>query len=97
MNNINDNLKNYSTKDSSSFSNRNNTITNLDKIQNYNGEIVFMFEDEDKSISSLSNNLNKNIPSSKVVCNSESKYINTQTIINESDYYEENSPINTKN
>lgn len=97
MNNINDNLKNYLIKDSSSFLSRNNTITNLDQIQNYNGEIVSMFVDEDKSISSFSNNLNKNIPSSKVVSNSESKYINTQTIINESDYYEDNSPINTKN
>ena len=97
MNNINDDLKNYLIKDSSSFISGNNTNANLDQIQNYNGEIVSMFIDEDKSMSSLTNPLNKNISSTKVVNNSESKYVNTQTIINESDFYEENSPINSKN
>ena len=97
MNNINDNLKNYLIKDSSYLQSRNNTSTNLDQIQNYNGEIVSMLLDEDKSISSLTNHLNKNNPSSKVLSNSESKYINTQTIINESDFYEDTSPINKKN
>ena len=98
MNNLNENLKNYLIKDSGSFLlSRNNITNNLDQIQNYNGEIVSMFVDEDKSISSASNNLIKNIQSSKKVNNNESKYINTQTIINESDFCEENSPINTKN
>ena len=98
MNNINDDLKNYIIKDSSSFISRNNiTNTNLDQIQNYNGEIVSMIMDEDKSISISTNHLNKNIPSSKVASNNESKYINTQTIINESDFYEDNSPTNKKN
>jgi len=98
MNNLNENIKNYLIKDSGSFLlSRNNITNNLDQIQNYNGEIVSMFVDEDKSISSASNNLIKNIQSSKKVNNNESKYINTQTIINESDFCEENSPINTKN
>ena len=98
MNNLNENLKNYLIKDSGSFMlSRNNTTNNLDQIQNYNGEIVSMFVDEDKSMSSASNNFNKNIQSSKKVINNESKYVNTQTIINESDFYEEHSPINSKN
>ena len=98
MNNLNENLKNYLIKDSGSFMlSRNNTTNNLDQIQNYNGEIVSMFVDEDKSMSSASNNFNKNIQSSKKVINNESKYVNTQTIINESDFYEENSPMDAKN
>ena len=98
MNNLNENLKNYLIKDSGSFIlSRNNTTNNLDQIQNYNGEIVSMFVDEDKSMSSASNNFNKNIQSSKKVINNESKYVNTQTIINESDFYEENSPMDAKN
>jgi ankyrin repeat protein len=98
MNNLNENLKNYLIKDSGSFMlSRNNTTNNLDQIQNYNGEIVSMFVDEDKSMSSASNNFNKNIQSSKKVINNESKYVNTQTIINESDFYEENSPMDSKN
>ena len=67
MNNINDDLKNYLIKDSSSFISGNNTNANLDQIQNYNGEIVSIFIDEDKSMSSLTNPLNKNISSTKVV------------------------------
>ena len=98
MNNLNENLKNYLIKDSGSFMlSRNNTTNNLDQIQNYNGEIVSMLLDEDKSMSSASNNFNKNIQSSKKVINNESKYVNTQTIINESDFYEENSPMDAKN
>ena len=98
MNNLNENLKNYLIKDSGSFMlSRNNTTNNLDQIQNYNGEIVSMFVDEDKSMSSASNNFNKNIQSSKKVINNESKYVNTQTIINESDFYEENTPMEAKN
>ena len=98
MNNLNENLKNYLIKDSGSFMlSRNNTTNNLDQIQNYNGEIVSMLLDEDKSMSSASNNFNKNIQSSKKVINNESKYVNTQTIINESDFYEENTPMEAKN
>ena len=98
MNNLNENLKNYLIKDSGSFMlSRNNTTNNLDQIQNYNGEIVSLFVDEDKSMSSASNNFNKNIQSSKKVINNESKYVNTQTIINESDFYEENTPMEAKN
>ena len=88
INNINDN----SNKDNSSFIN--GTITNFDQIQNYNGEKISIATDEDMSNSILAKQLNKNIPTSNFVNYSDSKYINTQTIINESDYCEENSPNN---
>ena len=88
INNINDN----SNKDNSSFIN--GTITNFDQIQNYNGEKISIATDEDMSNSILAKQLNKNMPTSNFVNYSDSKYINTQTIINESDYCEENSPNN---
>ena len=88
FNNINDN----SNKDNSSFIN--GTITNFDQIQNYNGEKISIATDEDMSNSILAKQLNKNMPTSNFVNYSDSKYINTQTIINESDYCEENSPNN---
>ena len=88
INNINDN----SNKDNSSFIN--GTITNFDQIQNYNGEKISIATDEDMSNSILAKQLNKNMPTNNFVNYSDSKYINTQTIINESDYCEENSPNN---
>ena len=91
INNINDN----SNKDNSSFIN--GTITNFDQIQNYNGEKISIATDEDMSNSILAKQLHKNIPTSNFVNYSDSKYINTQTIINESDYCEDNSPNNNKN
>ena len=89
--NLNNNLNNYLIKDTSSFISRNNS--NMNKIQNYNGEIISLMTDEDMSSSILTNNINKQIPSAKSLNNSENKYLNTQTIVNESDYYEI-SPIN---
>ena len=85
LNNINENINNYILQESSSFLSKNNTI-NLNQIQNYNGDIISIIGEEDKSLSSFAN---KNM-----INNSENKYLATQTIINESDYYEENSPIN---
>ena len=85
LNNINENINNYILQESSSFLSKNNTI-NLNQIQNYNGDIISIIGEEDKSLSSFAN---KNM-----ISNSENKYLATQTIINESDYYEENSPIN---
>lgn len=85
LNNINENINNYILQDSSSFLSHNNT-TNLNQIQNYNGEMVSMIGDEDKSLSSF---INK-----KMMNSNENKYLSTQTIINESDYFEDNSPMN---
>ncbi len=85
LNNINDNINNYILQESSSFLSKNNT-TNLNQIQNYNGEIISIIGEEDKSLSSFAN---KNMINSN-----EHKYLATQTIINDSDYYEYNNPIN---
>lgn len=94
MDDVNGNMNSFLIRDNNSlFMSRNDT--NFDQIQNYNGEVVSIFTDENKSINSFSSHLNKNnISNSKLVNNNESKYINTQTIINESDYYEESSPTN---
>jgi len=90
INNINNNI---SIKDTSSYISGN--MTNIDQIQNYNGEKMSSFaNDEEMSSSILTNHLSKNIPNSKLVNHSDSKYINTQTIINESDYCEDYSPKN---
>ena len=85
LNNINDNINNYILQESSSFLSKNNT-TNLNQIQNYNGEIISIIGEEDKSLSSFAN---KNMINSN-----ENKYLATQTIFNDSDYYEYNNPIN---
>lgn len=97
MNGINNNIKinnsnDHLFKDSSYAVSRNNTI--LDQIQNYNGEKMSILTDEEMSSSILSKNLNNNLSNTKLKNYSENNYINTQTIINESDYYEENSPKN---
>ena len=88
INNINYN----SSKDASSFMRGN--ITNLDQIQNYNGEKMSFVTDEDMSSSILTMHLNKKMPSNNLANYSDSKYINTQTIINESDYCEDTTPKN---
>jgi ankyrin repeat protein len=88
INNINYN----SSKDASSFMKGN--MTNIDQIQNYNGEKMSFVTDEDMSNSILTMHLNKKIPSNNIANYSDSKYINTQTIINESDYCEETTPKN---
>ena len=54
LNNINDNINNYILQESSSFLSKNNT-TNLNQIQNYNGEIISIIGEEDKSLSSFAN------------------------------------------
>jgi ankyrin repeat protein len=95
MNDVNDNMNSFLNKNNNSlFMSRNDT--NLE-IQNYNGDIVSIITDENKSINSFSSHLNKNIPNSKIKNNNENKYVNTQTIINESDYYDESSPPRNKN
>ena len=90
---LNRNLNNNAIKDSNSFISKN--IDNLDKIQNYNGEIISILTDEEMNNSIITNNLSKHVSSAKSINHTDNnnKYINTQTIINESDYYEETSPI----
>lgn len=90
MNKINNNL----FQDSSSFIN--NNISNIDKIQNYTGEKMSIITDGDLSSSIITNNLNRNGQSTKLLTPIDNKYINTQTIINESDFCDEISPKNKK-
>ena len=90
MNKINNKL----FQDSGSFIN--NNISNIDKIQNYTGEKMSIITDGDLSSSIITNNLNKNGQSTKLLTPIDNKYINTQTIINESDFYDEISPKNKK-
>ena len=93
---VNDNMNSLLIRDNNSlFMSRNDTY--MDQIQNYNGDIISILTDENKSINSFSSHLYKNNPNSKLMNNNESKYVNTQTIINESDYYEESSPPTNKN
>lgn len=91
---MNDISNNDIFKDSSySFISKNNT--NLEQIQNYNGEKISIITSSDMNNSILTNHLNKNISNTKIGNFSENKYLNTQTIINESDY-EENECKNKK-
>ena len=95
MNDVNDNMNSFLNKNNNSlFMSRNDTYL---EIQNYNGDVGSIVTDENKSINSFSSHLNKNNPNSKIKNINESKYVNTQTIINESDYYEESSPPRIKN
>lgn len=91
---MNDISNNDIFKDSSySFISKNNT--NLEQIQNYNGEKISIITSSDMNNSILTNHLNKNISNTKIGNFLENKYLNTQTIINESDY-EENECKNKK-
>lgn len=90
MNKINNKLY----LETSSF--MNNNISNIDKIQNYTGEKMSIVTDGDLSSSIITNNLNKNGQSTKLLTPIDNKYINTQTIINESDFCDEISPKNKK-
>jgi hypothetical protein len=90
MNKINNKL----FQDSGSFIN--NNISNIDKIQNYTGEKMSIITDGDLSSSIITNNLNKNGQSAKLLTPIDNKYINTQTIINESEFCDEISPKNKK-
>jgi ankyrin repeat protein len=87
-------INNKVFQDSNSF--MNNNISNIDKIQNYTGEKMSIITDGDLSSSLITNNLNKNGQSTKLLTPIDNKYINTQTIINESDFCDEISPKNKK-
>ena len=64
---------------------------NFEQIQNFNGEKISIITESDINSSNLNNNFNKYSNGNSIY---ESKYINTQqTIINESDYNEDITPI----
>ena len=85
-------MNNDNNKDCSSSLFYKSDKFNYEQIQNFNGDKISIITDSDINSSWLNNNLNKNNAS-----NYENKYINTQqTIVNESDYNEEITPI-TKN
>ena len=70
----------------------NSDTKNFEQIQNFNGEKISIITDSDINSSSLYNNFNKNSNNNSIHENN--KYFNTQqTIINESDYNEDISPI----
>ena len=70
----------------------NSDTKNFEQIQNFNGEKISIISDSDINSSSLYNNFNKNSNNNSIHENN--KYFNTQqTIINESDYNEDISPI----
>ena len=70
----------------------NSDTKNFEQIQNFNGEKISIITDSDINSSSLYNNFNKNSNNNSI--NENNKYfITQQTIINESDYNEDISPI----
>ena len=70
----------------------NSDTKNFEQILNFNGEKISIITDSDINSSSLYNNFNKNSNNNSIHENN--KYFNTQqTIINESDYNEDISPI----
>ena len=70
----------------------NSDTKNFEQILNFNGEKISTITDSDINSSSLYNNFNKNSNNNSIHENN--KYFNTQqTIINESDYNEDISPI----
>ena len=91
--------------DNSSFIIKNNILNdnNLDLIRNYNGEKISIVTDSEISNSKILNNLNKNNSSinnnlqGTNLLYSDHKYINTQTIVNESDYNEDINPMKELN
>ena len=90
------NMNNLDFSNLSSFMNKNDDI---EQIQNYNGEIMPIVNNEEASNSIINNHINKdvNIKSLKKLNNNKDNIKNTitQTIINESDFCEDISPKNT--
>ena len=78
------NISNLEIDDNSLFINKDN---NFDDIQNYNGEkIPIMINDEDNNTSSNNHHINVNNLNENTI---------SQTIFNDSEYYEDISPKNT--
>ena len=90
------NMNNLDFSNLSSFMNKNDDI---EQIQNYNGEIMPIVNNEEVSNSIINNHINKdvNIKSLKKLNNNKDNIKNTitHTIINESDFCEDISPKNT--
>jgi len=90
------NMNNLDFSNLSSFINKNDDI---EQIQNYNGEIMPIVNNEEVSNSIINNHINKdvNIKSLKKLNNNKDNIKNTitHTIINESDFCEDISPKNT--
>jgi len=90
------NMNNLDFSNLSSFINKNDDI---EQIQNYNGEIMPIVNNEEASNSIINNHINKdvNIKSLKKLNNNKDNIKNTitHTIINESDFCEDISPKNT--
>ena len=88
-----DNIDNINNSNISFLVNENN---NLNDIQNYNGEKISIITHEDESISSTLNYINKNSLKSGINLNNfENTSTINPTIVNESEFFEDNSPKNT--
>ena len=88
-----DNIDNINYSNISFLVNENN---NLNDIQNYNGEKISIITHEDESISSTLNYINKNSLKSGINLNNfENTSTINPTIVNESEFFEDNSPKNT--
>lgn len=88
-----DNIDNINYSNISFLVNENN---NFNDIQNYNGEKISIITHEDESINSTINYINKNSLKSGINLNNfENNATINPTIVNESEFYEENSPKNT--
>ena len=88
-----DNIDNENLSNISIFVNENN---NFNEIQNYNGEKISIITHESESISSTKNYINKNSLKSGINLNNyENNTTINPTIVNESDFYEEDPPKNT--
>ena len=98
---INKDMNNMNGLDFSNISSLMNKNDDIDQIQNYNGEIMSIVnnDNEEASSSIINNHINKNvnIKSLKKINNNKDNIKNTitQTIINESDFCEDISPKNT--
>ena len=93
INNGMDNIDNINYSNISFLVNENN---NFSDIQNYNGEKISIITHEDESISSTLNYINKNSLKSGINLNNfENTSTINPTIVNESEFFEDNSPKNT--
>jgi hypothetical protein len=92
INNGMDNIDNINYSNISFLVNENN---NFNDIQNYNGEKISIITHEDESVSSTINNINKNTLKSGINLNNlENTNTINPTIVNESEFFEENSAKN---
>ena len=92
INNGMDNIDNINYSNISFLLSENN---NINDIQNYNGEKISIITHEDESVSSTINNINKNTLKSGINLNNlENTNTINPTIVNESEFFEENTAKN---